>query len=175
MGSNDFNAVGGRTATIDLSANAASNAPGFKVVRIESRKTSGQDGPSVRPAIHDDGTIYAVLHAWRTFDPSSGNRTADIVVVRDDDGGKGTSAFTALLDPADGKAGMRVAQNSRFNFDDSLGLEPTGGAVAIAVDPADSSTVYSRGPTISRQATRCTSGGRQIAARHGPRPTCARS
>ena len=141
VGSNDFNAVGGRTATIDLSANAASNAPGFKVVRIDSRKTSGQDGPSVRPAIHDDGTIYAVLHAWRTFDPSSGNRTADIVVVRDDDGGKGTSAFTALVDPADGKAGMRVVQNSRFNFDDSLGLERTGGAVSVAVDPTNSSTV----------------------------------
>jgi hypothetical protein len=140
VGSNDFNATGGKTATVDLSTNAAAAKPAFKTVRVESRTTSGQDGPSVRPAIHNDGTVYAVLHAWRTFDQATGMRTADIVVVRDDKAGAG--GFNDLLDPADGKAGVRVVQNSKFNFDDSLGAERTGGAVSIAVDPTNSSVVY---------------------------------
>jgi hypothetical protein len=140
VGSNDFNAPGGRTATVDLSTNAAAAKPAFKTVRVEGRATSGQDGPSVRPAIHGDGTVYAVLHAWRTFDPATGSRTADIVVVRDDNAG--ASRFTDLSDPGDGGAGVRVVQNSKFNFDDFLGAERTGGAVSIGVDPTNSSVVY---------------------------------
>jgi hypothetical protein len=137
VGSNDFGATNGRTATIDRSSNGTK----FSKVRIESRTTSGQDGPAVRPAIHSDGTIYAVYHAWRTFDPSTGNRTADIVVVRDDKWGNGTPPFGALKD-TDNLSGKRVVQNSHFNFDDFLGLERTGGAVAIAVDPTNSDVVY---------------------------------
>jgi hypothetical protein len=130
-------APNGKTATIDRSSNGTS----FSKVRIESRTTSGQDGPSVRPAIHSDGTVYAVYHAWRTLDKNTGNRTADIVVVRDDNWGNGTPSFGALKD-TDNLSGKRVVQNSHFNFDDFLGLERTGGAVAIAVDPTNSDVVY---------------------------------
>jgi len=137
VGSNDFGAPNGKTATIDRS----SNGRGFTKVRIESRTTSGQDGPSVRPAVHSDGTVYAVYHAWRTFDQNTGNRTADIVVVRDDNWGNGAPPFGALKD-TDNLSGRRVVQNSHFNFDDFLGLERTGGAVSIAVDPTDSNVVY---------------------------------
>ena len=35
-----------------------------------------------------------------------------------------------------------MAQNSPFNFNDFLGLERTGGAVSIAVDPSNSAVVY---------------------------------
>ena len=137
VGSNDFGGPNGKTATIDRSSNGTT----FTKVRLESRATSGQDGPPVRPAIHSDGTVYAVYHAWRTFDPNTGNRTADIVVVRDDNWGNGTPPFGALKD-TDNLSGKRVAQNSHFNFDDFLGLERTGGAVSIAVDPTNSSIVY---------------------------------
>src|SRR5713101_6607947 len=91
VGDNDFNAAGGKTATIDQTLNGAVVNPKFKSVRIESRTTAGQDGPPIRPAIHPDGTVYAVFHSWRAFDNSSGDGTADIVVVRDDSGGTSTS------------------------------------------------------------------------------------
>jgi hypothetical protein len=137
VGNNDFGGPNGKTATIDRS----SNGTNFSQVRIESRTTSGQDGPPVRPAIHSDGTVYAVYHSWRTFDSNSGNGTADIVVVRDDNWGNGPPSFGALKD-TDNLSGKRVAQNALFNFGDFLGLERTGGAVAIAVDPTNSDVVY---------------------------------
>jgi hypothetical protein len=137
IGSNDFGAPNGKTATIDRSSNGTK----FSQVRVESRATSGQDGPPVRPAIHSDGTVYAVYHAWRAFDPITGNRTADVVVVRDDTWGNGVPSFGALKD-ADNLSGKRVVQNSLFNFNDFLGLERTGGAVAIAVDPTNSDVAY---------------------------------
>jgi hypothetical protein len=136
VGNNDFKAPGGRTATIDQSLNAAGASTNFKSLRIESRKTGGQDGPTVRPAIHTDGTVYAVFHSWRT------SSSADIVVVRDDHGGTGATPFTDLLDPGDGKPGIRVAQNTAFNFDGYLGNQRTGGDVAMTVDPANSDHLF---------------------------------
>jgi hypothetical protein len=137
VGNNYLQASNGQTATIELSSNGTKFSP----VTIESRSTSGQDGPPVRPAIHSDGTVYAVFHAWRTFDNTSGNGTADIVVVRDDNWGNGNPPFGALQD-TDNLSGKRVVQNSAFNFSDFLGQERTGGAVSIAVDPTNSSVVY---------------------------------
>ena len=142
VGDNDFRAGGGKTATIDQSLDAGSTHPTFKSVRIESRTTSGQDGPPVRPAVHADGTVYAVFHSWRSFNDQTGAGTADIVVVRDDHGGTGAHPFTDLVDPDDGKAGMRIARGARFNFDGFLGLQRTGGDVSIAVDPTNSDVVY---------------------------------
>jgi hypothetical protein len=141
VGSNDFNATGGHTATIDESVNATSASPVFKTVRIESRTTSGQDGPPVRPAIHADGTVYAVFHSWRAFNQNTGEGSADIVVVRDDKGGTGSTPFTDLVDTGDGKAGVRLAQGAKFNFDGFLGLQRTGGDVSIAVNPTNSDVV----------------------------------
>src|SRR5262249_51506285 len=142
VGDNDFNASGGQTATIDQSLNGGSASPSFKSIRIESRATSGQDGPPIRPAIHTDGRVYAVFHSWRSFDQNTGNGTADIVVVRDDAGGSGPHQFTDLVDPGDGKAGMRVVQGAQFNFGGFLGLQRTGGDVSIAVDPTNKDIVY---------------------------------
>src|SRR6266516_4608065 len=84
VGDNDFGNTP-RSATIDQSLNAGKTSPTFTSVRIESRSPAGQDGPPVRPAIHPDGTVYAVFHSWLTFD-SNDEGTADIVVVRDDNG-----------------------------------------------------------------------------------------
>jgi hypothetical protein len=143
VGNNDFNAPGGKTATIEQSMDAGTAAnPTFVPQRVEKRTTSGQDGPPVRPSIHRDGTAYAVYHSWLTFNSSTGEGTADVVLVRDDQGGNSASPYTALVDPADSKVGMRVARNVSFNFDGSLGLQRTGGDVALAVDPNNSANVY---------------------------------
>jgi len=142
VGDNDFSSPGGHTATLDQSLDAGKATATFSSVRIEKRATSGQDGPPVRPAIHADGTVYALFHSWRTFNGTTGAGTADIVLVRDDEGGTGANPFTALVDPGDGKAGKRVAQNVKFNFNGSLGLQRTGGDVAVAVDATNSANVY---------------------------------
>jgi hypothetical protein len=140
VGDNDFNATP-KSATIDQSLDAGKNTPSFTSVRIEKRTTAGQDGPPIRPAIHPDGTVYAIFHSWRTFE-NSGEGTADVVVVRDDNGGSGTPKFQSLKDPGDGNAGMRVVKSVKFNFDGFLGLQRTGGDVSIAVDPTNSAIVY---------------------------------
>ncbi len=140
VGDNDFNSTP-RSATIDQSLDAGKTNPAFTSVRIESRSTAGQDGPPIRPAIHPDGTVYAIFHSWRTFD-NNGEGTADIVVVRDDNGGSGANKFKALVDGGDGKAGVRVVKDVKFNFDGFLGLQRTGGDVSIAVDPSNSGIVY---------------------------------
>ena len=142
VGDNDFSSPSGHTATVDQSLDAAKSTPTFSSVRIEKRTTSGQDGPPVRPAIHADGTVYALFHSWRTFNGTTGAGTADIVLVRDDEGGTGANPFTALVDPGDSKVGKRVAQNVKFNFNGFLGLQRTGGDVAIAVDGTNSANVY---------------------------------
>ena len=141
VGDNDFSSPG-KTATIDQSLDAGQPKPSFTSVRVEKRTTSGQDGPPVRPCPHPDGTVYAIFHSWRTFNDTTGEGVADVVVVRDDHGGNGPSPFTALVDPGDGKAGIRVAPGVKFNFDGYLGLQRTGGDVAVAVDPTSSANVY---------------------------------
>ena len=110
-------------------------------VRIESRATSGQDGPQIRPAIHSDGTVYAVFYGWRSTAP--GNViTTDVVVVRDDDWGQGTNPFTDLTDPADSLSGRIVTSGSTFTFGAMIGNERVGGDLSIAIDPRDSDIVY---------------------------------
>src|SRR3989440_8615242 len=56
VGLNDFNQPNGHTATVDISVDGGAT---YKSVPIETRKTAGQDGPSVRPAIAADNTVYA--------------------------------------------------------------------------------------------------------------------
>lgn len=164
VGDNDFSAPQGRTATIDQSLNAGASAPSFKSVHIESRRTSGQDGPTIRPALHKDGTVYAIFHSWQTFNSRTGRGTADIVVVRDDKGGSGTAPFTSLVDPNDGKAGVRVVQGTQFNFNGFLGKQRTGGDVSIAVDPNNSDIIYiayndDQGPIYALHVLRSTDRG----------------
>jgi hypothetical protein len=141
VGDNDFNSPG-KTATLDQALNAGAGKPNFSKIRLEERPTSGQDGPPVRPCPHADGTVYAVFHSWRSFDQNTGNGVADVVLTRDDNGGSGATPFAALKDLRDGIVGMRVAQGLKFNFGGYLGLQRTGGDVAIAVDPTNSSIVY---------------------------------
>src|SRR4051794_22136066 len=105
----------GRTARIDVTQDGAAAPPappppasGFTSIKIESRNTSGQDGPPIRPAVHDDGTVYGAFYHWTTFDSTTGKATVSVVVVRDDDWGRGATPFTALKDPSDNAAGRLI-------------------------------------------------------------------
>lgn len=142
VGSNDFAAPGGMTATIDLSLNGTVASPTFKTIRIEKRSTggAGQNGPQIRPCVHSDGTVYAVFYGWRAFS-SAQEVTADVVVVRDDTGGSGQNPFNNLKD-TDGIAGKLVARGIKFIWDGKLGQQRLGGNLSIAVDPSNSSIVY---------------------------------
>lgn len=143
VGNNDFNA-GAATATVDESLDAATAAApaGFSSVRIESRATSGQDGPPIRAAVHPDGTVYAAFLGWRGAGVG-GTITSDVVVVRDDDWGAGATPFRDLVDAGDLNFGVRVAIGVTLPpFASTLGTQRTGASVCIAVDPRDSQTVY---------------------------------
>jgi hypothetical protein len=140
VGENDFGAPSGHTATIDFSLNAATAPPPAGFVtnnHIETRATAGQDGPPIRPAVHLDGTVYGVYQGWRS------STTMDVVVVRDNNWASAANPFTALIDPGDGNAGLRVVTGaSRAPFADLLGTQRVGGQLAIAVDPRNSSVLY---------------------------------
>ena len=143
VGNNDFSAPGGKTATVDLSLNAGAASAPFSSTRIEKRGTgsAGQDGPQIRPVCHADGTVYAGFYGWRAFS-NTNQVTADVVVVRDDNGAAGANPFASLIDPSDGLAGMRVAKGVKFVWDDTMGNQRLGGDISIAVHPNNSRTVY---------------------------------
>ncbi len=139
VGINDFNQPNGHTATVDVSLNGGVS---YKSVSIESRTTSGQDGPSVRPAVAKDNTVYAAFFGWRNFNGSIA--TSDIVIVRDDSGASGANAFQALKDPSDNKPGRLIVKGVKIPWSNSptMGQERIGSTLSMAVDPNNSSTVY---------------------------------
>ena len=142
VGNNDFNQAAGRTATVDLSTDAATApAPaGFAPHQIERRATAGQDGPPIRVALHAGGVVYAAHQRW--VSGSGSNINMDIVVTRDDSWGSGANPFSALVDSGDGAIGQRVATNRFIRFNDTMGQERLGGDLAIAVDPTNAARVY---------------------------------
>ncbi len=139
VGLNDFNQPNGRTATLDVSLDGGAT---YKSFSIEARNTAGQDGPSVRPAVAADNTVYAAFFGWRKFNGTTA--TSDVVVVRDDAGGTGPNPFQALRDPSDKLPGRLVVKRVSIPWSNSptLGQERIGSTLSIAVDPNNSSTVY---------------------------------
>jgi hypothetical protein len=139
VGVNDFNQSGGHTATVDVSVDGGAT---YKSISIEARSTMGQDGPSVRPAVAGDNTVYAAFFGWRKFDGKTA--TSDVVVVRDDAGATGTNPFQALKDPSDNLPGRLVVKGVAIPWSNAptLGQERIGSTLSIAVDPNNSSTVY---------------------------------
>jgi hypothetical protein len=149
MGHNDFNTQP-HTASVEVSQNARTGAPpaGFATHVVERRATVGQDGPPVRTAVHSDGTVYAAFQRWAKLIADLATYTdvrVDIVVTRDDAWAAGANPFAALMDPGDGKVGVRVATNRFVRFTASvgpLGQERIGSDLALAVDPSDSANVW---------------------------------
>jgi len=144
VGFNDLAAADKKTASVLLSLDGAAPVPKFKKLQLERRATGSarQNGPQVRPAAHRDGVVYAAFYGWRAFDRTTRRVTADVVVVRDDQGGDGAAPFTALTDPTDGVAGRIVAAGVRFIWDAKMGQQRLGGDVAIAVNPKEKDDVY---------------------------------
>src|SRR5881392_1955226 len=139
VGINDFAAPNGRTATVDVSLNGGTT---FTSRRIESRNTLGQNGPSIRPAVAQNNTVYVAYFGWRS---NAGDTiTTDIVVARDDNGATGTTPFRDLRDPSDNQPGRLVATNRTIIFSNgpTLGQERIGSTLSLAVDAAHSDTVY---------------------------------
>jgi hypothetical protein len=132
---------------VDVSLNGGAATPpppaNFNARRLDTRATTvNQDSPHIRPAVHLDGTVYAI-YAARTA--VSGNiRTCNIVVVRDDNWAAGGTQFNDLLDSGDGQRGQIVVSgvNVVWNAGAAFGQERLGGNVAIAVDPRNSDNVY---------------------------------
>jgi hypothetical protein len=143
IGSNDFSAPQRRTASVDRSLDAAKAAPpaGFEVKRLEERPPTPQDSPQIRVTMHPGaGKIYGVFVHWNNFNGALAD--ADVVVVRDDHGGAGTSTFQDLKGP-DGLAGVKVVSGAKIPWEmPGLGQERIGGDPAIAVDPRDDQHVY---------------------------------
>jgi len=139
VGVNDFNQPNGHTATVDVSVDGGVT---YKSFSIEARNTAGQDGPSVRPAVAPDNTVYAAFFGWRKFNGTTA--TSDVVVVRDDAGGTGPNPFQALRDPSDKLPGRLVVKGASIPWSNvpTLGQERIGSTLSIAVDPNNSSTVY---------------------------------
>ena len=139
VGVNDFNQLNGHTATVDVSVDGGAT---YKSIPVEVRKTAGQDGPSIRPAVANDGTVYAAFFGWRKFDGKTA--TSDVVVVRDDAAATGTNPFQALKDPGDKQVGTLVVKKVTIPWSNAptLGQERIGSTLSIAVDPNNSSTVY---------------------------------
>ena len=143
VGNNNFN-TSPITATVDFSLDAATAAPpaGLNPSALTARTPAGgQNGPSIRPVMHQDGTVYVAFFNWTT--PAAIPFTADVVVCRDDNWGQGAPPFNDLVD-SDGFAGLRVAPGvqipwANFSF---LGQERVGSHISIAVDPRNSSVVY---------------------------------
>src|SRR6266480_1615009 len=79
IGLNDFDAPDGRTATVDVSLDGGAT---YTSRRIETRNTAGQNGPSIRPAVAQDHTVYVAYFGWRSN--AGADVTSDVVVVRDD-------------------------------------------------------------------------------------------
>ena len=134
VGSNDH-APANIPATIDLSLDAAIAAPVTATFVIEGR-TVLRDGFPTRPAVHLNGTVYAIFYALI-------GATSDVVIVRDDNWASGGTPFTALTDTGDLKQGVRVATGVINPFNGLvLGQQRIGSDLSIAVDPRDSATVY---------------------------------
>jgi len=101
VGNNDFGAPGGHTGSVDVTTDALGTRI-FTQNRVDSRPTvplfpntpgfPPMDLPSVRPAVHRDGTVYAAFLGIRANIPT---QLIDVVVVRDDAWAAGANPFQA--------------------------------------------------------------------------------
>ena len=136
VGSNDH-APANIPSTMDSSLDAGAAIPTVSTFVLEGR-TVVRDGFQTRPAIHPDGTVYALFYAL-----ISGTTSTDVVIVRDDSWGSGGSPYRALIDPGDANQGVRIVTGVTNPFlSMNLGQQRIGGDLSITVDPRRSATVY---------------------------------
>ncbi len=123
----------------------ARNGPapaGFSQTVLDPRVPFIRELPPIRCAAHHDGTVYAAYIPMRQAVP---NTLCDVVVARDDNFATGATPFTALTDPVDHLAGVRVRKSVPFPWTSPwtyLGFERIGSNLSIVVDPRNSHVVY---------------------------------
>jgi hypothetical protein len=144
VGENDLSRAGVGTAAVEVSDNGGKR---FNQTVVEPRPVDGQDGPSIRLAVANDGKVYAAYFGWREYkkvDDDEGWVRSDVVVARDDGGKNDTSPFSDLKDQIDHMPGSIVARSVRIHWSnkETLGKERTGSTLSLAVDRNDSSKVY---------------------------------
>jgi hypothetical protein len=143
-GDNDFNNSPG-TANLDVSGSAAGSPAKFKSSAVDVRTAVNGDAPSIRPAIHSDGTVYGAFLS-RIGGTTNSNLRYNVVVVRDDNRGSSTPPFASLKDSGDNKAGAIVTANRLIPFlnQSVFGQERIGSTLTIGVDPRNgqSGTVF---------------------------------
>src|SRR5579859_4222511 len=161
VGMNDISGPGGQgeetsgqTSIIRQTMDARAAVPVFSSISLDVRpKNLGalqdliprQNGPEVRPAVHRDGTVYAVFYSWKSWADSGvdwSSVSSDVVIVRDDNWGQSANPYGSLIDGVDSLAGQRIAIGVPLLINDVIAQERMGGALAIAVDPGNSSIVY---------------------------------
>src|SRR3989440_11242806 len=100
--------------------------PYTTLFRSETRNTAGQNGPSIRPAVAPDHTVYVAYFGWRSN--AGADVTSDVVVVRDDSGATGATPFRDLVDPSDSLPGRLVATHVTIPWSNAptLGQERSG-------------------------------------------------
>jgi hypothetical protein len=134
-----------RKAVVDVSQNAATAAApaGITSTTIE-RRNANREMPAIRPAIHPNGTCYAVF--YNRTGGTAPNFTCDVVVTRDPSFGGAATPFSALTDPSDGLSGRFVVRNIALP---AFAGSPNVGAnrlvasnLSIAVDPSNAAVVY---------------------------------
>ena len=153
-----------RTAKVEVYLDAATAAnPAFTKVTLDHRTPNPRNGYEIRPVTHPDGTVYVAFKTRKSEAfPDSVN---DIVVVRDDNWGTGSSPFTALKDPDDDKVGSRVVRDVFITEAQPLGGIRLNNDLNIAIDPTNSSVVYitwcdNAGPTYTLRVRRSVNRGR---------------
>lgn len=148
VGFNDLSSFPGRTASVRFSTDGGMTWNNEVIERVTP--TGSQDAPAVRIAAVGD-RIYAVFSRWTATLPG-GDRTATIVVVRDDNGvtgGPGTR-FQAL-----GANGSAVVTGITVPFGGtSLGAERLGSGLSIAVDPNNPNKLFVAAEMVSAGSPR---------------------
>lgn len=117
-----------------LDAATAPAPAGFDQNYLNLNARPGTCGVQVRVAIHVSGVIYGAFYYGSA-------QNSKVVVVRDNNWGKGNPPFEVLTDLSDMKAGKIVAENFPISGG-VMGQQRVEGSMSIAVDPNDSERVY---------------------------------
>jgi hypothetical protein len=139
-----------------LDAATAPAPAGFDQNYVNLNARPGTCGIPVRVAIHASGVIYGAFY-------HGSSQKSKVVVVCDDNWGKGNPPFAALTDPGDMMAGKIVAKDFPISGG-VMGQQRVEGSMSIAVDPNDSERVYIAYATATSAAdytlhVACTSDG----------------
>jgi hypothetical protein len=144
---NDFSPFNGQTPATGNTATVRFSTDGGATWNscVVDRGNAGgfADGPAVRPAVHGN-RVYVAFERGLAIDPVNGVGLAQVVVVRDDQGGGvgGPTAFTALGPDGATVATISAPFTSPLTGRQSLGQERIGADLSLAVDPRDPDHVY---------------------------------